>query len=142
MDIYSILKVPVVYGRQSDSDQVPQPRPSHAATPIPTAAQAGWSAPGRQPAAAVSGYSQSPPARSGYLRRSGSGSSVCGDGRTGWFLRQPIALATGLEAGFGLFPRELVYSTITPALSGCLLGPVPARRIYHYSLLDGMTVRI
>jgi len=53
-----------------------------------------------------------------------------------------IAHAFGLFIGLNPFTLNLVYIVLLVMLFGCLIGLIPGIRMYRYSLIDGMTVRI
>jgi len=53
-----------------------------------------------------------------------------------------IAHTFGLFIGLNPFTLNLVYIVLLVALFGCLIGLIPGIRMYRYSLIDGMTVRI
>ena len=53
-----------------------------------------------------------------------------------------IAHAFGLFIGLNPFTLNLVYIVLLVMLFGCLVGLIPGIRMYRYSLIDGMTVRI
>ena len=53
----------------------------------------------------------------------------------------PGQSAFGLFPGLDLFNAATVYLLLAVAAVGCLVGLIPAPRIYRYSLIDGMTVR-
>lgn len=53
-----------------------------------------------------------------------------------------IAHAFGLFIGLNPFTLSLVYIILLVALFGCLIGLIPGIRMYRYSLIDGMTVRL
>jgi putative ABC transport system permease protein len=55
--------------------------------------------------------------------------------------RDWIAREFGLFPGLDLFSVETVYLLLLVAVIGCLVGLIPALRIYRYSLIDGMTVK-
>ncbi len=56
--------------------------------------------------------------------------------------RDWIARQFGLYPGLDLFSAQTGYIILAVTLFGCLVGLIPALRIYRYSLADGMTVRI
>jgi putative ABC transport system permease protein len=41
-----------------------------------------------------------------------------------------------------LFSLNQVYIVLLVALFGCLIGLIPGIRMYRYSLVDGMTIRV
>ncbi|UCH40554.1 MAG: ABC transporter permease [Gammaproteobacteria bacterium] len=53
-----------------------------------------------------------------------------------------IARSFGLFVELNLLTPSLVYVVIAVALLGCLIGLIPGIRMYRYSLVDGMTVRV
>ena len=53
-----------------------------------------------------------------------------------------IASEFGLYIGLKLFSLNQVYIVLLVALFGCLIGLVPGIRMYRYSLIDGMTIRV
>ena len=53
-----------------------------------------------------------------------------------------IAHVFGLFIGLNPLTLNLVYIILLVALFGCLIGLIPGIRMYRYSLIDGMTVRI
>lgn len=53
-----------------------------------------------------------------------------------------IARSLGLFVELNLLTPSLVYVVISVALLGCLVGLIPGIRMYRYSLVDGMTVRV
>lgn len=55
----------------------------------------------------------------------------------GWIARE-----FGLYLGLKLFSANQIYVVSLVALFGCLIGLIPGIRMYRYSLLDGMTVRV
>lgn len=53
-----------------------------------------------------------------------------------------IASEFGLYIGLKLFSLNQVYIVLLVALFGCLIGLIPGIRMYRYSLIDGMTIRV
>lgn len=53
-----------------------------------------------------------------------------------------IASKFGLYIGMKLFSLSQVYIVLLVALFGCLVGLIPGIRMYRYSLIDGMTIRV
>jgi len=53
-----------------------------------------------------------------------------------------IASEFGLYIGLKLFSLNQVYVILLVALFGCLIGLIPGIRMYRYSLIDGMTIRV
>jgi putative ABC transport system permease protein len=53
-----------------------------------------------------------------------------------------IANEFGLYTQLKLFSLNQVYVILLVALFGCLVGLIPGIRMYRYSLIDGMTVRV
>jgi putative ABC transport system permease protein len=53
-----------------------------------------------------------------------------------------IARTFGLFIELNLFTPNLVYIVLLIVLFGCLVGLIPGIRMYRYSLVDGMTVRV
>ena len=53
-----------------------------------------------------------------------------------------MAYAFGLFIGFNPYVPNLFYIVLLVALFGCLIGLIPGIRMYRYSLIDGMSVRI
>ena len=53
-----------------------------------------------------------------------------------------IASEFGLYVSLKLFSPNQVYILLLVALFGCLVGLIPGIRMYRYSLIDGMTVRV
>ncbi len=53
-----------------------------------------------------------------------------------------IASEFGLYIGLQLISLKQVYVVLLVALFGCLIGLIPGIRMYRYSLIDGMTIRI
>ena len=52
-----------------------------------------------------------------------------------------IASRFGLFIELNLLTPNLVYGVLF-ALTGCLIGLIPSIRMYRYSLIDGMTIRV
>ena len=53
-----------------------------------------------------------------------------------------IASEFGLFIGLNMLSPNLVHVVLLVALFGCLIGLIPGIRMYRYSLIDGMTVRV
>jgi len=53
-----------------------------------------------------------------------------------------IASEFGLYIGLKLFSLNQVYVILLVAVFGCLIGLIPGIRMYRYSLIDGMTIRV
>ncbi|MDH3762178.1 MAG: ABC transporter permease [Gammaproteobacteria bacterium] len=53
-----------------------------------------------------------------------------------------IASRFGLFIELNLLTPNLVYGLLLITLTGCLIGLIPGIRMYRYSLVDGMTIRI
>jgi len=58
------------------------------------------------------------------------------------FVQGWIASEFGLYIGMKLFSLSQVYIVLLVALFGCLVGLIPGIRMYRYSLIDGMTIRV
>lgn len=53
-----------------------------------------------------------------------------------------IASRFGLFIELNLLTPNLVYGLLLITLIGCLIGLIPGIRMYRYSLIDGMTIRV
>ena len=53
-----------------------------------------------------------------------------------------IASRFGLFIELNLLTPNLVYGLLLITLTGCLIGLIPGIRMYRYSLVDGMTIRV